>query len=537
MGGQVCKCSRGTRGDNGDALLPGSVGGDMVAKYFGIQSTCRDDAQVCLQMRLAFGSTKGMDANRVIPLVARPSPFVKGMQVYLPEDATAPAPDGEATPTLGITKKGSQCQLADSHPDLPSLMNYPAEALRGKPVIIGTVRMGFGHHRIAYSAVTWALEMGAQPYLIDILAVDSPEAVRVAQMDAAYSKMSRLSSNIGGIVDEIWTRMLLQGGVNSLRLSCLLAEQLKPLMADLPKDWPVIAAHPWIGQIAVACGFETVINLVIDNYPQYFVLVPGALNLVQSPSYFSKLLNMGIPPSHLKYAGHWVSRDIAKFAAADCSARLARIEKKLCVRILIAIGGAGAQQVYVQRFILGIKPFLLSGRVKLFINSGDHGFMAKNLTTVFQKENIDYVLHRTQDELNSFIVQHQLDLLADPATDPMISIFNFDTHYAAFRATDLLIRVADVLATKPSELAFFPIPKLHLRHVGGHESFSAERSCELGDGTTECTTVELALQHVQLMAVESSPMLLQMNKCIIENDRAHIYDGSKVAVETAIGVA
>jgi len=425
--------------------------------------------------------------------------------------------------------------LGDAHPDLPTLMNFPVQPLTGKPVIVGTVRMGFGHHRIAYSAVTWALEMGAQPYLIDILAIDSPEAVRVAEMDKAYSKFSRITSNLGGLADAIWTRMLLQGGVNSLRFSCKLAEQLRPLMAGLPKDVPVIAAHPWIGQIAVACGFETVINLVIDNFPQYFVLTPGAMNLVQSPSYYSKLLNMGIPPTHLQYAGHWVSRDIAKFATPDSEARIFRIQRKLCVRVLIAIGGAGAQQKYVQGVVLGMKPWLESGRVKLFINSGDHGFMAKNLMAMFDKEGLQYVLHNTQEALNEFVIGHQLDKVADPPGDPMISIFNFDTHYAAFRATDLLIRVSDVLATKPSELAFFPIPKLHLRHVGGHESFSAVRSCELGDGTIECTTVELALQHLELMAQVESPMLLQMNQSIILNSASRIYDGSRVAVETAIG--
>ena len=40
---------------------------------------------------------------------------------------------------------------------------------------------------------------------------------------------------------------------------------------------------------------------------RYFVLVPGAINLVQSPSYFDKLLDMGCPSHSLFLAGHWVS--------------------------------------------------------------------------------------------------------------------------------------------------------------------------------------------------------------------------------------
>lgn len=31
---------------------------------------------------------------------------------------------------------------------------------------MGSVRMGYGHHRIAYSALTWALELGGKPFLL-----------------------------------------------------------------------------------------------------------------------------------------------------------------------------------------------------------------------------------------------------------------------------------------------------------------------------------------------------------------------------------
>lgn len=34
-------------------------------------------------------------------------------------------------------------------------------------VIVGSVRMGYGHHRIAYSALTWALELGGKPFLLE----------------------------------------------------------------------------------------------------------------------------------------------------------------------------------------------------------------------------------------------------------------------------------------------------------------------------------------------------------------------------------
>lgn len=36
--------------------------------------------------------------------------------------------------------------------------------------------------------------------------------------------------------------------------------------------------------------------------------------------------------------------------------------------------------------------------------------------------------------------------------------------------------VADILCCKPSELAFYPLPKLMIRRVGDHEAHSATRA-------------------------------------------------------------
>lgn len=39
-----------------------------------------------------------------------------------------------------------------------------------------------------------------------------------------------------------------------------------------------------------------------------------------------------------------------------------------------------------------------------------------------------------------------------------ITLFAFDDYFPAVAATDVLCRVTDVLACKPSELAFYPVP-------------------------------------------------------------------------------
>lgn len=46
--------------------------------------------------------------------------------------------------------------------------------------------------------------------------------------------------------------------------------------------------------------YRHVINLVIDNWAQWFVVVPGAINLVQGPSNYEALLRMGVPPDQVR---------------------------------------------------------------------------------------------------------------------------------------------------------------------------------------------------------------------------------------------
>ena len=63
----------------------------------------------------------------------------------------------------------------------------------------------------------------------------------------------------------------------------------------IPRSTPIIATHCFVGMLAVSLGFKHVINLVIDNYAQWFIVVPGAYNLVQGPSNYHNLLRMGVP--------------------------------------------------------------------------------------------------------------------------------------------------------------------------------------------------------------------------------------------------
>ena len=66
---------------------------------------------------------------------------------------------------------------------------------------------------------------------------------------------------------------------------------------------PLLASLSATDSACVACllpslsvaGFTNVINCVIDNYAQWFCVVPGAINIAQGPANYSALLKMGVP--------------------------------------------------------------------------------------------------------------------------------------------------------------------------------------------------------------------------------------------------
>lgn len=453
-----------------------------------------DKAKVAFLHRMNVGGAK--PSTVPIPLGESLSPFVTGLRVSAKEG----------------TRDGSTPCGADAG-----------------AIVVGTIRMGFGHHRIAYAASSWALASGKPTYFHDLLNIDSPEAQMIKDMDKLYSKGSRIATEMGGIVEKLWGNMSAkQGDENSLRIFYQMAEQIKPLLLALPKDTPIIATHCLVGLLAVACGFKNVINLVIDNHAQFFIVVPGALNLVQGPTNYHRLLRMGVPPDELKLAGAWIPRDLVDNLKADCTARIARAAAKKPVRLLIPVGGAGAQRTFVSNFVQALGPLVRAGKVQLLLNAGDHAHMKDAFVGALEAVAIKY---ETVDSL-----QGVKDFCDDrrKGTEPApVTLFAFDTYFPAVATTDLVGRVTDVLAAKPSELAFYPIPKLNIRRVGDHEAYSALRASELGDGTLEARELDDAMAYVNLF-VRGPELLTQFNRSIMVNGQAGLYDGCKVAVECAL---
>ena len=99
--------------------------------------------------------------------------------------------------------------------------------------------------------------------------------------------------------------------------------------------------------------------------------------------------------------------------------------------------------------------------------------------------------------------------------------FYHENIFEAVYCTNLLMRSADVLVTKPSELAFYPVPKLFIKRVGGHEQWGAIHSAEIGDGTLECRDIPHTLQMVRMFLKEDT-LLCDMCENIVKNKAAGI---------------
>jgi hypothetical protein len=93
----------------------------------------------------------------------------------------------------------------------------------------------------------------------------------------------------------------------------------------------------------------------------------------------------------------------------------------------------------------------------------------------------------------------------------------------------------DILVTKPSELAYYPIPKVFMRHIGGHEVYGAVNSQELGDGTFECPT-EATVNGMLDRLLSDKEILVHMCKRIDELKKSGYYDGAYECVKLAAGM-
>ena len=420
------------------------------------------------------------------------------------------------------------------------LSDEPQVQFDDRSIIIGNIRMGYGHYRISMALASAAHALGYTPYWFDLHAfTDAPCGQIIGAQNKLYSLGSRLSQALPPFNKYVWEPLNSEGfrklGYNSGDQKT--AELMTGVFADLPKDIPFAAAHVWPAQAAIHAGLTHVVNAIPDNWPMALHLAEGAVHTVQTPSAalgYRALRGMGkrplrpMPRDAVRYTGHYIDHELTANIEADCEKRIARVTGSAAKRWLMSIGGAGAQRAIFITVIRRLLPAIRSGKAVLLINAGDH-------------MDVWHELVRAVPEMKPMLHEH-FDSFAETAAfcrdacDGVISgihAFCSSDIFAAVYATNLLMRVSDVLITKPGELSYYPIPKLMIRRVGGHEAWGAVRAAEIGDGTYECETPAETAAMLVLMQ-KHGEIIAEMCGHILTANRAGIYSGAYRVIQCAV---
>ena len=236
-----------------------------------------------------------------------------------------------------------------------------------------------------------------------------------------------------------------------------------------------------------------------------------------------------MPKEAIVCTGHYIDHELVSSIEADCRKRIDRVKDNKAVRWLMSVGGAGAQKEIFIAVICKLLPVVREKKTVLFINVGDHSKVWHELVTAVPQ--MKPFLHEHFDDFS------ETTRFCEGAYSGEVSGIHAFCHsdiFAAVYSTNLLMRCSDVLITKPSELAFYPIPKLMIKRVGGHEAWGAVRATEVGDGTYECSTPAETAAMIDMIQ-HGRDIIGKMCGYILTAKKAGVYDGAYRAVELAVG--
>lgn len=445
------------------------------------------------------------------------------------------------TPALGIKKI-----IIDEKNSKDSSENF-ASKLPEKPIIIGNIRMGFGHYRISMAMASAAKYLGYTPLWLDLNSFPQTTCTKIiSYQNDLYSMGSRLSQKIPLFNKLFWEPMNYEG-FKKLAYNAgdqKNAELMTSIFNEIPKYIPLIATHVWPSQAAIHAGMKNVVNAIPDNWPMALHLSEGALHTVQTYNTYwgyrtlngfekGKILNP-MSDTDIIYTGHYIDHEIVSNIEEDCKKRINRTKNGKPVRFLLTIGGAGAQGEFFAKIITTLLPYVKENKACIYVNCGDYEKVwdgLKNKIPELQDNNLCTTHFNDWENEKNFATQE----LNDDSNDcgKGIHVFCNKDIFAAVYITNLLMRSADILITKPSELAFYPVPKLFIKRIGGHEMWGAIHSAELGEGTQECETPEHACSVIKMIL--NQPSLIEgMCNSIINANKIGIYDGAYNAVKNAI---
>lgn len=410
-----------------------------------------------------------------------------------------------------------------------------------KGIIVGNIRMGFGHYRISMAIASAAQALGYTPYWMDLNSYKQTTCTKVisAQNDL-YSLGSRLSGKSRLFNHFVWEPMNYEG-FRKLTYNASdqkNAELMAPVYRNIPHEIPVVATHVWPAQAAIHAGMKHVVNAIPDNWPMALHLAEGSIHTVQTHYAYQgyRILNgmqgtdvlHPMPADELVYTGHYIDHELVSNIEVDCEARKARKAAGEPMRFLLTIGGAGAQKEIFAAIIKHLLPAIEKEEAALYVNVGDYRNVWEELL-----QEVPGLIEVSTEHFNHWDKTQQF--ATDALTGKVTGVHGFwhENIFEAVYCTNLLMRSCDVLVTKPSELAFYPVPKLFIKRVGGHEQWGAIHAAEIGDGTLECRDIPHTIQMLELFLQEES-MLTDMCDHIVKNKAAGIYDGAYRVVELAM---
>ncbi|MBQ1411114.1 MAG: hypothetical protein IIY94_07565 [Oscillospiraceae bacterium] len=413
-------------------------------------------------------------------------------------------------------------------------------AFPDRALIVGNIRMGFGHYRISMAIASCAKALGYEPLWLDLNAFQSSTCTKIISFqNDLYSMGSRLSQK-SRLFNKLYWEPLNSEGFRKLSYNCAdqaSAELMAPLLKNLPKELPFVATHVWPAQAALHAGFTHVVNAIPDNWPMALHLAEGATHTIQTHSAwlgYKALRGMDksrslkpMPQGQIVYTGHYVDHELVSNLEADTTLRVDRIQQGKAKRYLLTVGGAGAQQALFASIIRALLPDIKAGKATLFINVGDHKHVWESLKKAVPALGAAKLFENDYGRARAYAEA------ARTGEAKGIVGFCHDDIFAAVYITNLLMRASDVLVTKPSELAFYPIPKLFIQHVGGHELWGAIHAAELGDGTYELAPGRETTDMLRLLQAEPE-ILYKMNRCILKNKADGLYNGAYEVVKLAV---
>lgn len=409
-----------------------------------------------------------------------------------------------------------------------------------KTVFIGNIRMGFGHYRISMAMASCARAMGYEPVWLDLNSFQGSTCTGIISgQNDLYSMGSRLSQK-SKLFNKLYWEPLNSEGFRKLSYNAkdqASAELMANLLRTLPKDKPYVATHVWPAQAAIHAGFTKVVNAIPDNWPMALHLAEGATHTIQTQSAwlgYKALRGMDkkrslkpMPDGDVVYTGHYVDHELVENLEQDTALRVDRVKNGKARRYLLTVGGAGAQQSLFADIIKTLLPDIHAGKAVLFVNVGDHRNVWDALTKLVPE------LGKARLFENDYAAARAYAGSALTGGAEGIVGFCHQDIFAAVYITNLLMRASDVLVTKPSELAFYPIPKLFIQHVGGHEIWGAIHSAEVGDGTYEVAPGRETADMIRLLQ-DDPEVLISQNECILKNRAAGLYNGAYEVIRRAV---